>query len=254
MARFRNSRGRRPSWNERQEKSARQRIQETVIALCQQDKLPKTTTKRFKLLCIAARTSGGTLYDHQDLWHPEYLSERQQLAMATPPNPPVLCTREDNSCAEGAELLPARTSLLVTAGCNAPTDKGYSEQEKTENRESRQTGCNTPTGEASERIKGSQQRSKAERSPAPEQLVLSIQWALKVASVNRAAQAEENRQRYERSQQKQSKAEYREQLQQWADSGDPILVAEAEQQLRRLAATSARGSGLSPNKQSVCDF
>ena len=122
-----------PSWNERQEKSARQRIQETVIALCQQNKLPETTTKRFKLLCVAARTSGGTLYDHQDLWHPEYLSERQRLAMATPPDPPVLCTREDNSCAEGAELLPARTSLLVAAGCNTPTDKAFSEQEKTEN-------------------------------------------------------------------------------------------------------------------------
>ena len=165
--------------------------------------------------------------------------------MATPPCPPILCTREGNSCAEGAKLLPARTSLLATAGCNTPTDKAFSEQEKTENGENQQTGCNTPASEASEPIEGSQQRSTAERSPAPEQLVLNIQWALKVASANRAEQAEENRQQYERSQQQQSAAEYRAQLEQWADSGDPILVAEAEQQLRRLAATSTRGSGLS---------
>ena len=212
-----------PSWNKRQEEGARQRIRDAVMALSQQNKLPEAITKRFNLLCVTARMSGETLYDHRDLWHPKYLSERQQ-AMATPPAPPAppnLCTREDNSCARGAELLPARTSLLAGAGCNTLTDKAFSEQVAAENRTNQQTGCNTPTDKASEPNEGGQARSKAERSPAPEQMVLNIQWALKVVNANRAAQAEENRQRYERSQQKQTRAEYRAQLQQWADSGDP---------------------------------
>ena len=234
-----------PSWNERQEEGARQRIRDAITTLYQQNKLPEGITKRFNLLCVAARMSGDTLYKHRDLWHPKHLSERQQLAMATPPDPPSLGTREDNSCAGGAELLPARTSLLARAGCNTPTDKAFSEQVAAENRTNQQTGCNTPTDKASEPNGGSQEPSKVERSPAPEQMVLNIQWALKVASANRAAQAEENRQRYERSQQKQTRAEYRAQLQQWADSDDPILVAEAQQQLRRLAASAGttQGSG-----------
>ena len=233
-----------PSWNERQEQDARQRIQNAVIALYQQNELPEAITKRFNLLCVTVRMSGDTLYKHRDLWHPKHLSE-QQLAMATPPDPPNLCTREDNSGAGGAELLPARPSLLAKAGCNTPIDKAFSEQVAAKNRGNQQTGCNTPTDKASEPNEGGQARSKAERSPAPEQMVLNIQWALKVASANRAAQAEENRQRCEQSQQKQTRAEYRAQLQQWADSGDPILVAEAQQQLRRLAASvgTTQGSG-----------
>ncbi len=234
-----------PSWNERQEEDARQRIRDAIATLCQQNQLPEGITKRFKLLCVTARMSGDTLYKHRDLWHPEYLSERQQLAMATPPDPPVLCTREGNSCAGGAEFLPTRTSLLVKAGCNTPTDNAFSERATAENEESQQTGCNSLADKASEPKQGSQPPSTVERSTAPEQLALNIKWALKVESANRAAQAEANRQRYERSQQKQSKAEYRAQLEQWADSGDPILVAEAEKQLRRLAATAnrTRGSG-----------
>ena len=233
-----------PTWNQQQQAEARENIQQLVVAFCEQDIWPDSITPRYNLLC-AAGISGSTLYNHKDLWHPIFIAEQQQRPVGDPPASQILHEREAKASAGGATLASSPTSLLGATDCNRPSGKAFSDQTMAENRANQQTGCNSPTDKGSEPNEGSQQRSKAERSPAPEQLVLNIQWALKVMSANRAAQAEENRQRYERNQQKQTRAEYRAQLQRWSDSGDPILVAEAQQQLRRLAASAGttQGSG-----------
>ena len=68
------------SWNDQQRLAARERIQSAAVALFLENRLPDNTTARFKALC-AAGIGGRTLYAHQDLWHPNYLT-RQISEMA----------------------------------------------------------------------------------------------------------------------------------------------------------------------------
>ena len=231
-----------PTWNEQQAAEAREHIRQCVIELCKQNAFPDGTLLRYYALC-ACHVSGQTLYKNSDLWHPVHISEAQKALIETPPHPPVLYVRAGTACTEGAAVPAKGTSLLGAADCNEPNDNGSSDSVTKESAQLLAAGCNEPNDAASSHSEAIESTQQVERTAPPKQLSLNIQWALKVASANRAAQAEANRQRYERTQQKQSVAEHRAQLQQWADSGDPILVAEADRQLRRLAATSTRGSG-----------
>ena len=226
-----------PTWNQQQQAKARQKIQQGVTAHCQQGTWPSGVLPRFRLLC-ATGISGSTLYDHKDLWHPA-CSDTPQQPVESPPDPPGLHTRKLKASAEGAALSFSRTSLLVPVGCNTPSDKTFSDQPAAENSGKQQTGCNTPPAKASELSKGEQRPSDPKRTAPPEQLALNIQWALQVARANQQAKAEENRQRHQQAQQRRSQDEYRAQLQDWADSGDPILEAEARRQLSRMGVDSS---------------
>ena len=233
-----------PTWNEQQAAEAREHIRQCVIELCKQDVFPSGPTPRFYALC-ACHISGATLYKNSDLWHPVYISEAQKALIKSPLRPPILQIRAGSACTKGAADPAKNTSLLGVVGCNEPSSNGSNDSDADENEQIASTGCNEPADEAfspSETIESAQ---KVERTAPPKQLSLNIQWALKVASANRAAQADAERRRYERMQQQQSRTKYRAQLQQWADSGDPILVAEATRQLGRLAtsADTTQGSG-----------
>ena len=61
-----------PNWNEQQSKSAREKIRSAIADLLEKGVLPNSTTQRFKSL-LEYRIGGGSLYRHKDLWHPSYL-------------------------------------------------------------------------------------------------------------------------------------------------------------------------------------
>jgi hypothetical protein len=65
-------------WNQEQQQQARQRIQQAIAQLLEQDQLPAQTTARFKAL-VSCGVGGGSLYRHKDLWHPDYLTEPEPL-------------------------------------------------------------------------------------------------------------------------------------------------------------------------------
>lgn len=63
-----------PSWNQQQQAAARERIQQAIANLCNQEQLPMGITDRRKAL-IQYGISHSTLSKYKDLWHPHFLTE-----------------------------------------------------------------------------------------------------------------------------------------------------------------------------------
>jgi hypothetical protein len=61
-----------PSWNQQQSASARDRIRSAIADLLEKGILPSQATQRFKVL-LRYKIGGGSLYRHRDLWHPQFL-------------------------------------------------------------------------------------------------------------------------------------------------------------------------------------
>ncbi|MBD1843394.1 hypothetical protein H6F89_08270 [Cyanobacteria bacterium FACHB-63] len=61
-----------PSWNQQQSASARDRIRSAIADLLEKGILPSQATQRFKVL-LQYKIGGGSLYRHRDLWHPQFL-------------------------------------------------------------------------------------------------------------------------------------------------------------------------------------
>ena len=98
------------------------------------------------------------------------------------------------------------------------------------------TGRNTPSDAAFSPVKAVESEQPIERTQPPEQLSLNIQWALQVVHSKQRKQVEKNRQQYQKEKQQRARTEHIAQLNQWMDSGDPILVAEAGRQINRIEA------------------
>jgi len=182
-----------PSWNERQQQAAREKISQAIAQMLNSNTLPATTTERFKALS-AMKISGNTLYRHRDLWHPEHLrleveEENGQPVENFGANSAIRSGRVESS----RDSTQPPKSLLASTGCNTPQGKDSSDLKKN----SPQPGCNVP----------------------PEQLSI-------FNAVQQAARQEawEQRDRIKKERQQQ---QYIEKMQQWLESGDPILMAEA---------------------------
>ncbi|PZO51693.1 MAG: hypothetical protein DCF15_14560 [Phormidesmis priestleyi] len=226
-----------PTWNEQQAAEAREHIQQVIVELCQQGTFPDGITPRFNLLC-SCHISGETLYRNKDLWHPVHISEQQRQAMKSPPNPPILQLGEEAACAVGAEASPKDTSLLGGNGRNKPSGKGSGELTGSESSQKQVVGRNRPSDAAFSPIEAEQNSQPVERTQPPEQLSLNIQWALQVANSKHREQVEANQKQFQIEKRLRSQAEYVTQLHEWVASGDPILIAEAERQLDRMARAS----------------
>ena len=226
-----------PTWNEQQAAEAREHIRQSVIELCAQGAFPDGIIPRFKALC-ACHVSGSTLYRNADLWHPIHINEQLRQIVERPLKPPVLQQREGATCAVGAAAPSDDTSLLGAAGCNKPSNKASSDRDDVKTGQKQATGCNKPSDAAFSPLEAEQSSQPVERTQPPTQLSLNIQWALQVASSKHRAQVEANRQQYLKDKQRRSQAEYVAQMNEWIDSGDPILGAEARRQLDRMAQTS----------------
>jgi hypothetical protein len=225
-----------PSWNQRQREQARDRIQSTVLDLFRQDNWPSGTTARFKRL-TAAKLSAKSLYKHQDLWHPEFMRLSLDFTpVEIPPDPPVLQTEGENDCAGGASIPPSRTSLLGGIGWNTPSDKALSPLGQGLKAADAEAGWNTSEDRGVQREKSHAEFSEPVRSAPPQQLVLDIQRAL--AAARAAQQAERDKYQQQPNGQSRATVEHLARLRDWIDSGDPILMAEARQQLSRLKSSS----------------
>ncbi len=140
------------TWNQRQQQTAREKIQQAIATLLNTESLPATATARFKALTKLG-IGGSTLYRHRELWHPEYLispdneqplaaleasSEtlkhsvveksmdfpQQQQPVENPLEPPSSDNNEWVNCASGASTHSSCTSLFPLTGRNALTYKG----------------------------------------------------------------------------------------------------------------------------------
>jgi hypothetical protein len=234
-----------PTWNQQQQQQARERIQATVLDLFRQDNWPRGITARFNFL-RAAGLSGNTLYKHQDLWHPDFIRIALDFKpVEIPQNPPVLQAEGRNDCAGGASIPPSRTSLLGSIGWNKPQDKAYSSIEKGELELNLAAGWNNSLAisTSSQGIAPlpdftSDDSAPPARTTPPRQMVLDIQSALLAAQEAQRAKVEARKQWQQLNGHKQATAEHVARLQDWVDSGDPILMAEALKQLGRIENSS----------------
>ena len=226
-----------PTWNEQQAAEAREHIRQCVLELCKQNAFPDGITPRFNLLC-ACHISGETLYKNQDLWHPTYISNTQKALMESPPHPPDLHLREGATCAVGAEAPSKDTSLLGAADRNKPNGKDSSDSDCEKRTSLPEAGRNRPADAAFSLSETVERAQQVERTAPPKQLSLNIQWALQIARSKHREQVEVNKQQYRQERGQQSQAEYQAQLQDWMDSGDPVLIAEAKRVLDRMAQAS----------------
>lgn len=62
------------SWNQQQSESVRERIKQAIVHLLETNTLPVAITARFQALTQFG-ISGSSLYRHKDLWHPGHLTD-----------------------------------------------------------------------------------------------------------------------------------------------------------------------------------
>lgn len=199
-----------PNWNQQQQAAARSRITQAIADLLNNNNLPSGITARRNAI-IQYGISQSTLTKHTDLWHPQFLTEPPVLPSTEILHPDV----EDPTPLQQAQafpdglLQPTTTNKLVDlTGPDAP------QQASEGSKLPEAGGCGgTSTGSglvstAFPAVPKSQGVASAETKATLD--------ALKLAKAKARAHAYEAR------------------LQQYLQSGDPILVAEAQQWLMAL--------------------
>lgn len=183
------------SWHAGKKEAAQERIRHAIALLLDSNALPARPTARFNAL-VKQGIGGGTLYKYKDLWHPEHL-----MPVENPPRPPDLASGRKEDAPECPNLLVAKSS-------NTRLDKGLNELQGSRtkvissNTQSEQRGLEGVKQQVAE-IRALQDYKRAAQSEVWEQLQLIEQPT--APSPARIAQ-----------------------MQGWLESGDPILVAEAE--------------------------
>lgn len=204
-----------PTWNAKQAASARDRIRETVAELMKGDGLPDGITTRYKALCETG-IGGNTLYKNRDLWHPAFIRQQQQASeensVQIPPNPPSLCEEVERDACEGSTLTTSLTSLLGAIGDNSLETKGSSLDKPDD----------------------SHREAENKFVPPPKQLSLLIKESLTKAKKQAEKRRERNFEASMTDQQQATRAAHLKRLNDWLISGDPLLIAEAEKQLRQI--------------------
>jgi hypothetical protein len=205
-----------PGWNQRQSEAARDRIRRAIADLLEKDCLPAKATARFQAL-LQYNIGGGSLYRHRDLWHPDYLVEN-------PPNPPD-CNRDSQlDCVEDASNWLNPTSLFPGAGGNLPPSQDSEQQT--------QLPQDCPGSNPLNHLFSSQfpTDSALDLPPAGQPDLRSLHQLLDDLKAAKNARQEALRQAYAQQQElkrQASEAKLIARMQQFLESGDPILVAEA---------------------------
>lgn len=184
------------TWNEQRSQTAQSKIQAAMLDLYNTDNLPQATTARFKKL-LDYGIGGSTLYKYKPLWHPDLWK--------TPQTPQPL-----NGAAASATPADAAhpTSLLSGDDSNPLQDKGLAHSE--------------------EAAAVSEVRNE-DALGGWRQLFLD----LKERQVQQKRQARSQKEAYWQSRARQDRQSYREKMVEYLQSGDPILIREAEQWLYR---------------------
>jgi hypothetical protein len=211
-----------PSWNQRQSAVTRDRIRKAIADLLEKDSLPSRATARFQAL-LQYGVGGASLYRHRDLWHPTHLVE-------SPPNPPIIKTDSQLDCVEDASNWLSPSSLLPTDGGNNIVGEGLSDRSCSNfppnDSNANDSSDGDSNGDSAVSISSEVPFTSSDSPLGVEyiQQALSNIKAAQSVFQEAACQAQTEHQRI--------KAEAAEQrhivrMQQFLDSGDPILVAEA---------------------------
>ena len=203
-----------PTWHEQQGEEARGRIKRAIALMLESNSLPIGATARFRTLTQSG-IGGETRYRHKDLWHPEYLMpgdfgvrssaeahSKSAQSNDNPPHPPSLdIEREGNA--------PKCPSLLEPKSSNMPSGKHLS-----------------GARDSNAQVISSNTQEKREGVEFIRQKLAEIE---EVQAYKRAAQLE-LWQRYgqQGGQVAQLSSAQVAKMRRWLESGDAILVAEAE--------------------------
>ncbi|MEA5463618.1 hypothetical protein [Leptothoe sp. PORK10 BA2] len=200
-----------PSWNEKQQTEVQKRITKAVIDLQSANNWPGGITERFDRLTTQG-ISGSSLYKYKHLWHPRFTETAAAVTpINIPPDPPI-----SQGDALGNETPTQSLQAYWETDCKEPDDNGFSAIQTDENSS---PGCKTKV---------------PLKRPQLQQLRLEIEQA--IAS---AQKAQAKRQRsYIDDYLDQAQRDYRTQLEQWAASGDPILMTEAKSRLAAMDETN----------------
>lgn len=252
-----------PSWNQQQSEGARDRIRRAIAELVDRGALPTNATARFRAL-VRCGIGGGTLYNHRDLWHPHHLNlslevvenqpvENQRLEnqpVENPPHPPVSMTQRASDRFEEASLALDPTSLFPSPASNQLASKASSDLPFRDNHVGRNSSSPLAfRGAAS---------GDAAVVPDSGSCVQRVLFEIKTAQ---AAQRSQLRTAYhqayqhqQRIQRQASEARHRARMQQFLDSHDPILIAEAMAwaALNPGALDTSRVMQVSPTETSTC--
>ena len=98
-----------PTWHEQQLEDARGRIKRAISLMLESNTLPIGATARFSAL-TASGMGGATLYRHKDLWHPEYL-----MPGDNPPHPPELDIEREGDAPKCPSLLELKSSNTLSS-------------------------------------------------------------------------------------------------------------------------------------------
>ena len=118
---------------------------------------------------------------------------------------------------------------------NIPTDQISSDPVIDETVLKQVIARNVPSDVALSPIEDEQGSQDVEGVPPPKQLSLNVQWALQVAMSKQREATEKNQQQYRQDKQQRAQAQHVAKLHEWMDSGDPVLSAEAERILMKMA-------------------
>ena len=210
-----------PSWNERQQHGARERISAAVQAFIDKGTWPDGISERFDLL-LGQGIGGSTLYktEYKDLWHPRFMSTTDRRLSNTkggaqhPPNPPI--SHEQVTALEA----PSQSAqAYCVRESEQPQGKGFGDSE---------------TGQRNRAGRKNQQDSN---SPVPQQLWLEIHRSIEAGRAHQAATQTAQVDTYQDA----VKAAHIKKLRAWVACDDPILVAEAKAQLQRRGGEYGSG-------------
>lgn len=209
------------SWNQQQLQATRERIRLAIADLLENGSLPGTATARFHAL-VQYRIGGASLYRHRDLWHPNYLSSNhlfgdhlppENLSLLpgeNPPDPPSF-QNEQLDCAGSASNLHSSTSLLQGTGSNPSLAQDLGD---------RASVCSGSSGSNA----GLQNQSiqAIDQGHSQPTHLFDLAWTDANQEASRIA-----RQQSRRIQNEARYKAYVARMQQYLESDDPILMAEA---------------------------
>jgi hypothetical protein len=211
-----------PSWNQRQLAATRDRIRRAIAQLLEQNNLPIRPTARFQAL-LKFGIGGASLYRHRDLWHPNYFGidsnsdpvDVFNLPVENSPNPPDLKADSQLDAVSTPSNWLSPPSLLSTSDGDNPPSQTFSDCSASDStvNDSNFVDDSVATS-ASELLQGSQYIQR---------VLLRVQVQQEVfQEANRLTQAQYQQIKSEAAQRRQVAR-----MQQFLESGDPILMAEA---------------------------
>ena len=199
--------------NKQIETDARDRINARVKKLLEENSLPSGITARHNAL-IAQGISSQTLYKHRDLWHPKHIQTEEAVQAELDLNAEFY---EGPSARNAGAFIKSNSILLPPLFCDSFEGNNSSDLQ---NNNEVVLECNPPTNQASTPL-------------TPEEKVQTIKDDIRKALAFEQQRRQNQQTAHNQSDTTRIEYSYRARMEQWRDSGDPILSAEAKKWFER---------------------